>query len=110
MLCVFHPRPVRSVLIVLHLLEVFSIFYLYINVNEFVFDFCRCSLLFVAVLNRHGFRYDRKLARYISSVQDISGGAQIRTIFNNFLEDLHGAPLSASALTDGEIEKAMAMH
>jgi len=66
-------------------------------------DFCAC---FASSIRG---RYDRKLARYIASVQDISGGAQIRTIFNSFLEDYHNVAIT-DGMADMEIEKAMAMH
>ncbi|CAD7959888.1 unnamed protein product [Amoebophrya sp. A25] len=54
-------------------------------------------------------RYDRKLHRYISALLEINGGAQIRTIFNEFLIDFHMESIT-DALDDHEIDRAIRMH
>lgn len=54
-------------------------------------------------------RYDRKLQRYISSISDINGGAQIRQIFNEFLFDYHLESITCG-MEDKDIDRAIRMH
>eukprot|EP00397_Hematodinium_sp_SG-2012_P004243 GEMP01004254.1.p1 GENE.GEMP01004254.1~~GEMP01004254.1.p1 ORF type:complete len:847 (-),score=157.31 GEMP01004254.1:1014-3554(-) len=55
-------------------------------------------------------KYDRKLQRYLSTnTNEISGGAQIRTIFNEFIVDLQHERVT-NKMSDDDIENVIQMH